>query len=116
MMCSAYKVNKQGDNIYSLDILLSHFEPVCCSTPVLSSHVATPNCKEAWEMPSSSETRKSAESRLLREGLIPNEGRLKQDAAFVPLGMLSCLAVTRETAADIFCEPEEEGHALRETG
>ena len=85
-------------------------------TPVLSSHVATPNCKEAWEMPSSSETRKSAESRLLREGLIPNEGRLKQDAAFVPLGMLSCLAVTRETAADIFCEPEEEGHALRETG
>ena len=32
MIYSAYKVNKQGDNIYSLDILLSHFDPVCCSS------------------------------------------------------------------------------------
>ena len=29
MMYSAYKLNKQGDNI--LDILLSYLEPVCCS-------------------------------------------------------------------------------------
>src|SRR5574337_155948 len=30
MMYSAYKLNKQGDNM-SLDLLLPHLEPVCCS-------------------------------------------------------------------------------------
>ena len=31
MMYFAYKLNKQGDNIYNLDILLTYLEPVCCS-------------------------------------------------------------------------------------
>ena len=32
MMCSAYKLNKQGDNIQALTYSFPYLEPVCCST------------------------------------------------------------------------------------